>query len=132
MPDTSLTRETSSVTRREFTVQSVLALLSGCVITVSEGCGDSNTPTTPTQQSSSPTTDISGTISANHGHAATVTGAQITTGAAASLNIQGAATHPHTVTLSASDLTNLKNRQAVTVSSTTDNGHSHTVTFTPM
>jgi hypothetical protein len=29
------------------------------------------------------------------------------------------------------DLTSLKSRQAVTLPSSTDNGHSHTVTFTP-
>jgi hypothetical protein len=57
---------------------------------------------------------------------------QIAAGAAlANVDIRGTATHPHTINLSAGDLTNLKNRTAVTVTSTTDNNHSHQVTFTP-
>jgi hypothetical protein len=38
------------------------------------------------------------TISANHGHSAVITGAQLTAGGAVELNIRGTATHAHTVT----------------------------------
>jgi hypothetical protein len=115
-------------TRREFTAEAVLALLMGCVITISEACGDDN-PTSPT-----PTpTDISGVVSANHGHIATVTGAQITAGTdIAALDIRGQADHPHTISISAADFQTLKNRQPISKTSTTDNFHNHTVTFTPM
>ena len=116
------------LTRREFTLDAALAILAGCVITVSEGCG-SDSPSTPTP---TPPADIAGVISANHGHAATITGAQITSGGAFSINIQSTATHPHTLAVSSADLTNLKNRQAVNITSSTDNGHQHTVTFTPV
>jgi hypothetical protein len=115
------------LTRREFTLDAALAILAGCVITVSEGCG-SDSPTTPT----APPADIAGVISANHGHAATITGANITAGTGFSINMQSTATHPHTLAVSQADLTNLKNRQAVNITSSTDNGHQHTVTFTPV
>lgn len=115
------------VTRREFSLKAALALLSTVVITVSD-CGSSNnsTPTQPT-----PVADVNGTISGNHGHKATITSAQITAANAISLNIQGDATHPHTVDVSQAELRSLQSRQTVTKTSTTDNNHSHTVTFTP-
>jgi hypothetical protein len=47
------------------------------------------------------------------------------------LDIRGEANHPHTVDVSQADLSSLKNRQAVSKTSTNNNGHSHTVTFTP-
>ena len=119
----------TSLTRRQFTLDAALALLAGCVITVSEACGSSSTsPTT----SSSSTTDVTGNVSANHGHAVTVMAVQITAGAAlVGLNIMGQATHNHTIAVSQSELLSLKNRQPITVTSTTDSGHQHTVTFTP-
>jgi hypothetical protein len=119
--------DSTALTRREFTADAVLALLMGCVITVSQACGDDN-PTGPT---SNPT-DINGVISANHGHIANVSGAQITTGNEVTLDIHGQADHPHTVVISAADFQTLKNRQPVSKTSTTDSFHSHTVTFTPM
>ena len=119
----------TSLTRREFTLEAALAILAGCVITVSDiACSKSPSTPTPTP---TPQADVSGTISANHGHVATITGAQITAGSGVALNIQGTATHPHTVMVSQGDLTSLKSRQTVSLASSTDNGHSHTVTFTP-
>jgi hypothetical protein len=113
-------------TRREFTAEALLALLMGCVITISQGCGDDN-PTSPTP------TDISGVVSANHGHVATVTGAQITAGTdIAALDIRGTADHPHTISITAADFQTLKNRQPISKTTTTDNFHFHTVTFTPV
>ena len=114
------------VTRREFTVQSALAILSGVVITVS-GCGDDSPPTNPTLS------DIQGTVASNHPepHVVTVSGAQITAGNAVTLTLTGTSTHTHTVELTQSALGMLRNRQAVTKTSTTDSFHSHGVTFTP-
>ena len=119
-------------TRREFTLDAALAVLAGCVVTISEACGKSST-----SPSSTPPTDVTGVIGTNHNHSgAVVTGAQITAGSAFSLNIQGQAAHPHTVAITQADLTALKNRQAVTRDSSTDfsntfGNHLHTVTFTP-
>lgn len=118
-----------SISRREFTVESVLALLAGVVITVS-GCGSSSSPTSPTSPAGGGAqADVTGSVSNNHGHVATVTGAQIIAANAVSLNIQGTATHAHTVALTTDQLRSIGARTQVSVSSTTDAGHSHTVTF---
>jgi hypothetical protein len=114
-----------SLTRREFTLDAALALLAGCVITISDACGSSS-PTTPTP------TDVTGVISSNHGHIAVITGAQITAGTAiVSLDIRGNASHPHTLSITQADLQTLQSRQPISKTSTTDANHSHTVTFTP-
>ena len=122
-----------ALTRREFTVESILALLAGVTITVS-GCGGyTSSPTAPTAPPTTPTTpstqDVSGVISANHGHVATVTSAQITAPNAVSLNIQGTATHNHVVSLTADQIRMIGARTQVAVQSTTEAGHLHTVTF---
>jgi hypothetical protein len=117
-----------SVTRREFTLEAALAILAGCVISVAEtGCGSSYTSPTPAPTA----TDVTGVISANHGHSAVITAAQITAGGAITLDIQGSATHDHKVSLSQTDMATLKNRQPVSSTSSTDASHSHGVTFTP-
>ena len=123
-----------SLTRREFTLEAALAILAGCVITVTEtACGSSSAAPTPAAPAPAPTpvADVNGIVAANHGHVAVITGAQITAGGAVSLNIQGMATHNHTVAVSQTDLATLKSRQTVTSSSSTDSNHSHTIAFTP-
>lgn len=134
---TQLSDESTAVTRREFTLEAALALLAGCVITVSDiACGDDNTSNANPANPSPTPADISGSVSANHGHIATVTAAQITATNAVTLNIQGTAAHPHTLSLSQADLQTLKNRQPVSRDSSSDVSasvglHMHTVTFTP-
>ena len=114
------------LTRRQFTAEAVLALLMGCVITVTEGCGNDDSPTNPP----STPADVSGVISANHGHTATITSAQIVaTTAIVGMDIRGTA-HAHTISISQAQLQTLSSKQPVTVTSTTDTGHSHTATFT--
>jgi len=123
--------------RREFTVASVMALLSGVAITVSGCGGGGGSPSAPSPTgggtSSGGTTSSSGdriaSISANHGHAAVVTGAMITASSAVSLNIRGSADHPHTVGLSASEIQQIGSGQRVVKNSTSDAGHDHQVTF---
>ena len=123
------------LTRREFTLEAGLALLAGCVITISDaGCGKSNPAPAPTPVA--PPADVSAVISDNHSHAGMITGAQITAGNAITVGIQGTAAHSHTVSVTQADLTALKNRQSVTRDSSNDfsgffGNHSHTVTFTP-
>jgi hypothetical protein len=121
--------DAATISRRAFTLESALALLSTVAITVS-GC-DNDNDSTPTTPSTAPTSGVTGNISANHGHTAVIDGARITAGTAFSLDIRGTATHPHTVDVAQADLMALQNRQTVTKTSTTDSGHSHTVTFTP-
>ena len=114
------------VTRREFTIESVMALLAGVAITVT-GCGDDDP--TPTSPSPAPSAGVQGAVGTNHGHTAEVTAAQITAAGAVSLNITGTATHPHTVELTADEVRRIGQRQQVAKTSSTDAGHSHTVTF---
>jgi hypothetical protein len=68
-------------------------------------------------------------VSSNHGHVAIITGAQLTAGGGVTLGIQGSATHPHTVPLTGGEVTAIAGNQKVSKSSSTDDGHSHTVTF---
>jgi hypothetical protein len=117
------------VTRRDFTLESALALLAGVTITIT-GCGDDdNSSPGPTSPSPTPVAGVNGSVSANHGHTATIAAAQLTGGNAISLDIRGSATHPHTVQVSAAQLQTIGARQQVSIVSSTDNGHSHTVTF---
>jgi hypothetical protein len=116
------------LTRREFTVESALAMLAGVTITIT-GCGgdDDNPTTNPTP----PATDKSATVStdAGHSHTAVITAAQLTAGNAITLTLLGAATHTHTVDLSQAELTQIRSGTRVQKTSTTDNAHSHTVAF---
>ena len=113
------------LSRREFTVESVLAILAGVTITIAGCGGSSDSPSGPTPTSG----DVNGSISANHGHVATVTAAQVTSAGAVALDIRGQADHPHTVQLSADEITRIGARTQVAKTSTTDAGHSHIVTF---
>ena len=121
--------------RREFTVAAVLAALSGVTITISS-CGGSDSPTsnptptpTPNPTPTPASGDKSGSISGNHGHTAVITAAQLTAGGAVSLDIMGQATHTHTVSLSAAEVTQISQGTQVAKTSTTNDGHAHTVTF---
>jgi hypothetical protein len=115
------------LTRREFTVESALAMLAGVTITIT-GCGGDDNPTTnPTP----PASDKSATVStdAGHSHTAVITAAQLTAGNAITLTLTGQTTHIHTVALSQAELTQISGGTRVQKTSTTDNAHSHTVTF---
>ena len=117
------------LTRREFTRESVLALLSGVVITIS-GCSGSSTSADGGGNSDG----VNGAVSANHGHTAFVSNVQIMTDNAIVLDIRGNADHPHSIDLSASDLMQIGNRGRVSKTSTFSQtggfgNHNHTVTF---
>ena len=119
--------EITRPTRREFTAQSVMALLSGVTITIS-GCGGSS-PTQPSPPPGGGTADTSGSVSANHGHTATITGAQVSAGLGVTLQIRGSADHPHPVDLTNTEVVQIGGGTRVSKTSSTDGGHSHVVTF---
>jgi len=126
-------REKKTLDRREFTVASAMAVLSGVAITIS-ACGGSSssgsnpmTPSTPAPPGAPG--DVNGVVGSNHGHAAVITSAQLTAGGDLSLDITGSGNHPHTVEVSAADLVTIAAGQKVTRGSSTNNGHSHSVTF---
>ena len=111
------------LTRREFTLESALAILSAATITIT-GCGDDDEPDTgPSGQ------DEVGTISENHGHSVSITSAQITAGNALTATLSTGNGHTHTISLTAAQVVQIGQNQRVSVTSTTDAGHSHTVTF---
>jgi hypothetical protein len=113
-----------SLTRREFTLEGALALLAGVTITIS-GCGGDDSPAGPSPQSG----DEVAAVSANHGHSAVITAAQLSAGNALSLNIQGSAPHPHTVEITAGEVQTIANGQRVTKESSNNDAHTHFVTF---
>jgi hypothetical protein len=122
----------AGIDRREFTAAAVMAMLAGVSITIS-GCGGGGggTGPSPTQSpSSDPTTgDRLGNVSANHGHEARITAAQLTAGNAVTLQIRGSGDHPHTVELTAAEVVAIRNGQRVGKGSSEDDFHTHAVTF---
>jgi hypothetical protein len=127
MPDAMETASANLLDRREFTLQLVIAILSGATITVVPACGGGGSPSSPSPNPGSG--DVTGTITANHGHTARITAAQLSAGNELTLNITGQADHPHTVQLSGAQIMQIASRQRVSVESTNDAAHTHTVTF---
>jgi hypothetical protein len=125
----------TDISRREFTAASVMALLAGVTITIS-GCGGGSNPggpdpvpaPTPTP-TPAPSGDKSGVVSANHGHVATVTAAQITAAGAVSIDIHGMADHTHSLELTATEVQQIGAGTKVSKVSSSNLSHDHTVTF---
>jgi hypothetical protein len=118
------------ITRREFSLEAAMAILSGVAITIS-GCGGSSS--NPAGPSGNPPVGSSGdkvgAISANHGHSAVITGAELAAGSGIALDIRGSANHTHSVTLSDADIRAIAGGQQVARVSSSSGGHDHTVTF---
>ena len=126
-------KDGAALDRREFTVAAVMAMLAGVTITIS-GCGGGGGGTggggSPTQPTNDPATgDKLGTISADHGHEARITAAQLAAGNTVTLQIRGSAPHPHTVELTGAEVVSIRNGQRVGKASSEDDFHTHTVTF---
>jgi hypothetical protein len=119
------------LTRREFTLEWALAILAGATITIT-GCGDDDDDPGmgPSGGGGGTQGGELGSISANHGHTVTITAAQIASGGALmNLSIRGSATHDHFISLAASQIMAIGQNQQVSVVSTTNDLHEHTVTF---
>jgi hypothetical protein len=123
--------------RREFTLEAALAILSGAVITIS-GCGGggggnpvSGTPPPNSNGDPGANADKIAGISANHGHRAVITSAQLVAGNSIALDIRGTADHTHMVTLNAADIASIRGGTRVQTECSTGVGHSHAVTFNP-
>lgn len=117
--------ESRSLSRRE-----VLVLLGGASVVLTAaacGGGGGSSPTSPNPPVAAG--DEVGAISGNHGHSAVVTSGQLQAGGALTLNIQGSATHPHSVALSGDEVASVRNGSRVSKESSNDDGHTHTVTF---
>ena len=124
----------ATLERREFTLAAALAAFSGVAITISACGGGGSSPSSPstpapTAPPTAGTGDKSASISANHGHTAAITGAQLTAGAAVRLELTVGNGHTHSVTLSAAEVTQIAGNTRVSKESSDAGGHSHTVTF---
>lgn len=67
-------------------------------------------------------------IGGNHGHTLTVSKGDVTAGAEKTYSIQGTSAHNHSVTLTAADFTDLKSNSSISVTSTSGDSHTHSVT----
>ena len=116
--------------RRDFTVAALLAMLGGVSITIS-GCGGKagSSPSSPSMPATpEPLADKAGAISNNHGHAAVITGAQLTAASTLALSIQGTASHNHMLELSGAELGQIREGRTFT-KECTGTSHTHMVTF---
>jgi hypothetical protein len=120
------------IDRREFiSAATALAMLGGAGITIGCGSDSGSSPTPPPPPP--PTGAKLGSVADNHGHTATILGAQLDAGGSITLNIQGSSEHQHTVVVSATQVTSIKAGTRVVIPSSSDEGllgvHSHNVTF---
>lgn len=111
--------------RRAFLRQSFLAALSGVAVTVT-ACGYDGGNAGAGNQSGDGKT---GSISGNHGHTAFVSSAQLSAGNSLVLQIRGSSDHPHTLSLSSAQVQAIASGTQVSVTSSSDDGHTHLVTF---
>lgn len=101
-------------------------MLGGAAITIS-GCGGGGggNPSGPTLGPG----DKAGSVSANHGHTVVVTAAQLTAGNGLNLGIRGSSNHSHAISLTGAQVVSIRDGARVSVTSTVDDAHDHTVTF---
>lgn len=120
--------KSSELGRREFGRATALAALAGATIFIEEACGGGGTPT-GSSRAAGPPASVTGQISGNHGHQAVISGAALQAGGDLSLDIQGAADHPHTVALAAAEVISIRQGGQVSKDATMTAGHMHVVTF---
>lgn len=93
---------------------------------------DANPGVPPADAAPTPTTctTTSVQIGSNHGHSMTVAAADLESTAPKMYSIQGGASHPHTVTIMPAQFAMLKANGTLTVTSSTNSGHPHTILVT--
>ncbi|MBA3818434.1 MAG: hypothetical protein H0X17_06045 [Deltaproteobacteria bacterium] len=69
-------------------------------------------------------------IGTNHGHTITVAPADVAAAVDKTYAIKGTSAHPHSVRITAAQFVTLRTTGSLTVSSSTDANHAHTVTVT--
>ncbi len=127
--------------RKTFIRKTSVGLLLGIPTVTLLGCSGSDDSSSP-NPNPDPTDDtddvMSGdctengtdtSISANHGHNLTVSKEDVEAGSEKTYTLSQANTdsHIHEVTVSASHFSSLKNNEEITINSTSDAGHSHSV-----
>lgn len=119
-------------TRRDFLEGSLawpaLAALFTAGITVS--CADSSSDGNGSSDDSSPTCGAADcAISSNHGHTVEITQAQLDAASAVTLTLTVGNSHTHSLDLTAAEVQDIADGTTVSATSSSDSGHTHTVTF---
>jgi hypothetical protein len=132
-------------TTRRLSRREVVLLLGGAAVTItacggggttgggtgSDGYSDPYAPTSPAGSPVTPPTagDKDGAIAENHGHEARITAGQLVAGGSLLLDIRGSGDHRHMLALTGDEVARISAGSRVSKSSSTDDTHSHTVTF---
>lgn len=66
-------------------------------------------------------------IGSNHGHSLIVSKADVQAGGAKTYSIQGTSGHNHSISLTAANFTSLQNKTSISITSTNDDSHTHSV-----
>ena len=66
-------------------------------------------------------------IGGNHGHSFVVSKADVDAGVAKTYAIKGTSVHSHSVSVTAANFTTLKGNNSISITSTSDDGHTHSV-----
>ena len=118
--------------RREFLRRMIACLPAGVVAAGAflQSCADSSDDSSSSGDPECSTDgDYNWKISGNHGHTVDLTTAQVNADTPVTLELTLGNGHMHTVDLAATDLAAVGDGDAVSMTSSTDTGHSHTVTF---
>lgn len=118
--------------RKTFLKKTAGALILAAPAYLLLNCSSSDDSETNNNQGNEPNCIANGTnsnIEGNHGHSLSVSVADVNAGVEKTYNITGSAGHSHEVTVTAANFSTLANNQQVVVSSTTENGHTHSVTI---
>lgn len=118
--------------RKTFIQKSAGALLLAAPAYVLLNCSSDDDSNNNPQQGGNPdciANGTSGTIGSNHGHTISVPVADINAATDKTYDIQGTSDHPHQVTITSAMFAMLANSQAVSATSTSDAGHSHSITI---
>jgi hypothetical protein len=126
-----MTKTTTPISRKQFlrTLAGIGAGAVGASLLIACGSDDDD------MQPAGPSCVANGsniTISANHGHAMTVTAADVAAGAEKTYNITGSSPHAHSVTITAAQFAMLAASGTASISavSTSGDSHTHNVTVT--
>lgn len=117
--------------RKTFITKTAGALLVAIPAYSLLGCSSSDDAETPPDLDPSGVDCLangtSAAIGSNHGHAITVSKADVEAAVDKTYAIQGTSGHPHSCTITAANFNSLKAKTAISVTSTNDNDHTHSI-----
>ena len=119
--------------RSDFIKRVAISAMAGipimAVINACSSSADEPAPgTTPPSTKDCLANGTSLSIGSNHGHSMTVSKDDVSAGVEKSYEIQGSSSHPHTIVISSSQFDSLKKNTSIDVTSTSNSGHTHSVT----